>query len=1608
MQFVENPKLIKTQNEQEFLEEQKSTFKGKTIREKINAKYDAELAALEQKPIEQKPTIETSTNNETLDQEVKKPTIKRVQRNVKKGLEDNNTLSKLKVIDNKATPEQIQQAKEWFETSPLSKFVNFQEFFDIVNSDAYADWSLSGIRLFNGANYTDLYHESWHEFSQLYLTPKQRANLYNEVRNKVDTITLPNGTKISTKKATDFQIEEYIAEDFRKYVLSDGKNILDGRYQRNSLFRRILNFLKELFTSNNTLDVVYERLYTGQLNKYKRNLNNSAFNILQKNVGNNERTLDYKEQREVFSNIDAVMAAELAENNLPPSVLFEKDTKNLGLAYNTVYNRMVEQLDKLNELTDEELEKLADAYNDLAFLTEEDVWNQVVQKHKSESDFLKLGNIQIQLEDQESEKVNKFDNNEQTNEESTSSNLKDTLASLNGNEISSKDKANKETIFIVGTLPKYDKNGNPIKLRLFPNYEYAELLDFTTAWNTLSGTLQGITSPLQQHQLIKELSKKKPSFKHVLERVPLISNKELTPEQLKTHIAFVQDLSKPLVRMYEVLLQNNKDGITVNTYPSSITSITNVITEFNNNFQEKPSKFKKLNPKTQLLELDLQAIIPHFEKVNQSKELREEFLEVLGVQYSEDALNSKDYQDLINNKFPDDALYYIYDYLKQIQPYLAKRPDIDLSKPFTLIGKDLLDKNKQLLVKGQKQRRDFLINIELDNSYKFNSDNATNANGDSVWQIQDWNYITSTFSDLNNSTLYPDYQSLITQPHLSRFNIETNPIMRSNLYLNSLFDLNPNSENFGKRRINPNTKEPVQISAINYNSLKITSTETASVGLVTTALPKSDKFLQDLNSLLVSGIKEHIRYGDKSSSYGTLFKNFVTSNSFLPFHINTFSSPFVSNGEFSLPAKVLQYFKDIIINELVTIHNSKNHKNILHYSNKADNWQIFDGIKGFDELLTSFKESMDKEGFTQDLIPTLVNIKSKEIEKKLAIYFEGQYKTNKDSVKNIFDKINLPVEGKISQALLKEHNIDTLLRAFTINNFVLNIEHASIIAGDLRMYKSAVDVFKRLSAYSAPKNLSVVNDLVLRSIEKYYPRMLRPKFLNTYFQETNIVNVAIFKDVDIPSKLLTQYQDYFKEKNYSSEDISKILKAYTEMTEGDGQGWITLDEYRKFKIIQKKWSTEQENLYKKIANNEELTLEEISFFPPIKAQYGGQLFTEELNIPGFHKFSLVPLIPQAIKGTSFEVINNNLLKQDIGYALFGSGNKASAILNSDNEFNDFYSDQKQRIPFEGKLQTQKVFYNYLGEQVNIEPEPKKKVTFSTQLRKLLFSNLFENGIPIDYTQDTPWEQLTEEEKLKNSIYYKNKEKFRDILQKMYNYHLNKLLDDIGATYTQGKFYDIDQQKLSNLLTKEFQSRNLPDNAYKILSTKPDGTFKYPLDSSIMRNTVESVLVSIVDNRLRKQKINGDALIQVASSGFELNNFKAKEYSNDLATYRKVERNGILVTAAMQVKVAFNKQYYPLLKLKHTDGQPISNLIRLNEVIKDENWLNKDNNRDFLTLVGVRIPVQGLNSQEFMEIFHFLPEESGSVIIVPSEIVAKSGGEFVFFILSIFSPNIQEK
>ena len=100
---------------------------------------------------------------------------------------------------------------------------------------------------------------------------------------------------------------------------------------------------------------------------------------------------------------------------------------------------------------------------------------------------------------------------------------------------------------------------------------------------------------------------------------------------------------------------------------------------------------------------------------------------------------------------------------------------------------------------------------------------------------------------------------------------------------------------------------------------------------------------------------------------------------------------------------------------------------------------------------------------------------------------------------------------------------------------------------------------------------------------------------------------------------------------------------------------------------------------------------------------------------------------------------------------------------------------------------------------------------------------------------------------------------------------------------------------------------------------------------------------------------------------------------------------------MKVKIAIQGQFMNLLN--HPDvialakSMNIDRLAALNMKIKDEAWLNEGNNRSMITMVSTRIPVQGMNSMDFMEIAEFLPQDAGGIIIMPESIVGKSGSDF---------------
>ena len=183
------------------------------------------------------------------------------------------------------------------------------------------------------------------------------------------------------------------------------------------------------------------------------------------------------------------------------------------------------------------------------------------------------------------------------------------------------------------------------------------------------------------------------------------------------------------------------------------------------------------------------------------------------------------------------------------------------------------------------------------------------------------------------------------------------------------------------------------------------------------------------------------------------------------------------------------------------------------------------------------------------------------------------------------------------------------------------------------------------------------------------------------------------------------------------------------------------------------------------------------------------------------------------------------------------------------------------------------------------------------------------------------------------------------------------------------------------------------------------------------NKIEKLILSIINKRIIKQKVKGEPLVQKSVAFYE-NLFESPEskFTNPTDAQIKKYRGSTVLptyhrlpngkTSAMKVMIAFQGDYQNLLNLDYK-GEPIENIDRLNEAIKDDEWLdaNDGNNRKAISMAGVRVPVQGLNSIENMEIYHFLPASEGNVIIPPAEIVAKSGADFDIDKLSVFMKSI---
>ena len=538
--------------------------------------------------------------------------------------------------DKITTGRQRLEAYLWFRTSPLSNFTTFANMSSIASDKAFATWSKSAITLYEGSDFSDLYHESWHEFSQKFLTKGERAALYRTFRDRPFTATV-NDKQIPYYALTDTQLEEVIAEEFRKFALNKQKPEVpetETEKTTKTLFQKIWDFLNTLFTkkvdnTENTdlsskgkkanIESIFDKLYSGKglmFGPRNTQVTNSVLNrskdfTLNLRLPEEVATFEYSavEGAEIISFIDYALVKEIQKltgNNKKynASFLLNKAIREEQLP--ELYERVREKLIGYTQHLEQSIPKAPEAFRDeieekvigLKALTHrssfEDAWGKVMEFHKK---FTKVEGFKEDADTVREEK----DEVDQTRDSNTYGNKEgvnpDTYASA-------------ELLELIRTLPDVYIDSEKGEIgRTGDFYNLPQTGDYIKNKNLILNRASGKASYQEAIAALQEASEQSPQLKYFIDRLPPVEG-PLSPEELSLKAQFLQFATMPTVVPYSVKsrlvtkegAKEKSNTLETATFLENTITSTRLQEAFDQDFVESDSRKYR---KTDLLNLSL-------------------------------------------------------------------------------------------------------------------------------------------------------------------------------------------------------------------------------------------------------------------------------------------------------------------------------------------------------------------------------------------------------------------------------------------------------------------------------------------------------------------------------------------------------------------------------------------------------------------------------------------------------------------------------------------------------------------------------------------------------------------------------------------------------------------------------------------------------------------------------------------------------------------------------------------------------------------------------------------------------------------------------------------
>jgi len=238
----------------------------------------------------------------------------------------------------------------------------------------------------------------------------------------------------------------------------------------------------------------------------------------------------------------------------------------------------------------------------------------------------------------------------------------------------------------------------------------------------------------------------------------------------------------------------------------------------------------------------------------------------------------------------------------------------------------------------------------------------------------------------------------------------------------------------------------------------------------------------------------------------------------------------------------------------------------------------------------------------------------------------------------------------------------------------------------------------------------------------------------------------------------------------------------------------------------------------------------------------------------------------------------------------------------------------------------------------------------------------------------------------------------DISLKNYKTDNSKVIKRETKTITRDK---IPANKLANILAKEIKSRaGYPMNMLAALELNSDGTdFKIPLWASPYATKFESLLTSLVSNKVVKQKLPGTSSVLGSEEGFKIK--EGDKAAGDLKNSGIVFTESFDPTKGLQpmrwdpkTKKILPDQIIMPFKFRSESGE-ILNIDEFTVVTEDGRKMIDMTKvpKEILETFGFRIPSQKQNSMAGIEIVGFLPEAMGDLLLAPRDFTRRMGSDF---------------